>query len=166
MLFRSARGGASASGMRSRRRGYTLVEILLALTILGVLIALAMVSYTSYRERADLARAVADIAVLSASMTEFRNEYGRFPTDLAEVGADRMRDPWGNAYQYIDHTDSTKSGHWRKDKNIHPINSDFDLYSMGKDGASVAPLTAKPSRDDIIRANDGAFIGLASKYDP
>jgi len=37
---------------------------------------------------------------------------------------------------------------------------------MGKDGASVPPLTAKASRDDIIRANDGRFIGLASDYDP
>ena len=45
-----------------------------------------------------------------------------------------------------------------------PINSDFDLYSTGPDGASVAPLTAEPSRDDIVRANDGAFIGLASEY--
>ena len=37
---------------------------------------------------------------------------------------------------------------------------------MGKDGASLGPLTAKESRDDIVRANDGRFIGLASEYDP
>ena len=35
---------------------------------------------------------------------------------------------------------------------------------MGKDGSSVAALTAKASRDDIIRANDGGFIGLASRF--
>ena len=62
--------------------------------------------------------------------------------------------------------DGSNSGQWRKDKNIVPINTDFDLYSIGKDGNSVAPLTAKPSRDDIIRANDGAFVGLVSVYDP
>ncbi|MCP5251868.1 MAG: hypothetical protein H6939_09135 [Burkholderiales bacterium] len=45
-----------------------------------------------------------------------------------------------------------------------PINSDYDLYSMGKDGASVSPLTAKASRDDIIRANNGRFIGRAADY--
>ena len=33
---------------------------------------------------------------------------------------------------------------------------------MGKDGDSKSPLTAKASRDDIIRANDGGYIGLAS----
>jgi general secretion pathway protein G len=47
-----------------------------------------------------------------------------------------------------------------------PINSDFDLYSVGKDGQSQDPLTAPVSRDDIVRANNGRFVGLASTYDP
>jgi general secretion pathway protein G len=47
---------------------------------------------------------------------------------------------------------------------VVPINSDYDLYSMGKDGESVPPLTARASRDDVIRANDGAYIGLASEF--
>ena len=51
-----------------------------------------------------------------------------------------------------------------KDRFLVPINSDFDLYSMGKDGKSQMPLTAKDSRDDIIRANDGAYIGLAYAF--
>ena len=46
----------------------------------------------------------------------------------------------------------------------HPLNSTHDLYSMGKDGDGQAPLTAKASRDDTIRANDGGYIGLASEY--
>ena len=45
-----------------------------------------------------------------------------------------------------------------------PLNSTYDLYSMGKDGQSQSPLTAKASLDDVIRANDGGFIGLAAHY--
>ena len=52
----------------------------------------------------------------------------------------------------------------RKDKFQVPLNSTYDLYSLGKDGVSDEPLTAKPSWDDIVRANDGAFIGLATQY--
>lgn len=52
----------------------------------------------------------------------------------------------------------------RKDRFLVPINSDFDLYSMGKDGESVGPLTAKKSHDDVIRANDGGFYGLAANF--
>ncbi len=47
-----------------------------------------------------------------------------------------------------------------------PINSDFDLYSMGPDGRSVSPLTSSLSRDDIVRANNGRFVGTAASYDP
>lgn len=52
----------------------------------------------------------------------------------------------------------------RKDRFLHPINSDYDLYSQGKDGRSVEALTANLSQDDVIRANDGAFIGLARNF--
>lgn len=52
----------------------------------------------------------------------------------------------------------------RKDRFLVPINSDFDLYSMGKDGQSVGPLTAQKSHDDVIRANDGEFYGLAANF--
>jgi general secretion pathway protein G len=55
-------------------------------------------------------------------------------------------------------------GDVRKDRNLVPINSFFDLYSMGKDGQSRPPLTAPVSQDDVIYANDGAFIGLAEDY--
>ena len=55
-------------------------------------------------------------------------------------------------------------GRPRKDRFLHPINSDYDLYSMGKDGESVEPLTARKSHDDIIRANDGSFVGLAVEF--
>ena len=52
----------------------------------------------------------------------------------------------------------------RKDKNLVPLNADYDLYSKGKDGKSQPPLTAKVSYDDIVRANNGGFVDLASKY--
>jgi general secretion pathway protein G len=55
-------------------------------------------------------------------------------------------------------------GDLRKDRFLVPLNSDYDLYSMVKDGASKGPLTAAESRDDILRANNGAFIGVAVDY--
>ena len=75
-------------------------------------------------------------------------------------------DAWGNPYEYLNlGTVTPPTQHKiRKDKNLHPINSDYDLYSKGPDGQSVAPLTAMASRYDIIRANDGAFIGVAVDY--
>jgi general secretion pathway protein G len=45
-----------------------------------------------------------------------------------------------------------------------PLNTDFDLYSMGKDGKTKPKTTDKDSFDDIIRANNGTFVGLASEH--
>lgn len=53
-------------------------------------------------------------------------------------------------------------GKKRKDKSLYPLNTDYDLYSMGPDGKSQTPLTAKASRNDIVRAKNGAFIGWAA----
>lgn len=52
----------------------------------------------------------------------------------------------------------------RKDRFLVPINSDFDLYSTGPDGRSQATLNAPVSRDDVIRAANGAYYGLAEKF--
>ena len=45
-----------------------------------------------------------------------------------------------------------------------PINSTFDLYSVGRDGDSRAPLQNPKSFDDVLRANDGAFLGLGKDF--
>jgi general secretion pathway protein G len=52
----------------------------------------------------------------------------------------------------------------RKDHKLNPINSDFDLYSMGRNGTSQTQISQKDSLDDIIRANNGGFVGLASDF--
>jgi general secretion pathway protein G len=40
----------------------------------------------------------------------------------------------------------------------------FDLYSRGKDGQTSPALTAASSKDDVVVANDGGFIGLGKNY--
>jgi general secretion pathway protein G len=52
----------------------------------------------------------------------------------------------------------------RKDRFLVPINSDFDMYSMGKNLDSVASLNPPKSQDDVIRASDGGFYGLARNF--
>jgi len=61
-------------------------------------------------------------------------------------------------------TGAGAGGQARKDRNLVPINSDFDLYSVGRDGMSAPALTAKVSQDDVVRASNGGFVGLARDY--
>ena len=149
-------------------RGTTLIEIMLSIMIVAILATVAVAGYGSYRDRIAIAQAVTDIGDIQASVSIYAVDNHGPPDALADLGAGyaNRRDPWGNRYQYVSHSDVKGNGMFRKDKNIVPINSDYDLYSMGKDGQSVPPLTAKASRDDIVRANNGRFVGLVSDYDP
>jgi general secretion pathway protein G len=44
------------------------------------------------------------------------------------------------------------------------LNTYYDLYSVGKDGATSSSLNASVSFDDVVRANDGGFLGQAAKF--
>jgi general secretion pathway protein G len=139
---------------------------MLTAAIIVILAAIAVPMYDDYVERARVARAVVDVASISAKVALYETNNREFPATLRDVGADAMRDPWGNAYQYVNHDDPHSRGRWRRDKNIVPINTDFDVFSLGKDGQSKPQLTFKTSRDDVVRANNGRFVGLAKDYDP
>jgi general secretion pathway protein G len=147
-------------------RGFSVPELLLAVAIVAVLGLLAVPSYSSYLERTRVAQAVTDIRAISALISAYHQDHRDFPDTLSQIGAGGKLDPWGQPYVYLVFRTPSDKGHARKDKNLVPINSDYDLYSKGKDHASVAPLLAKQSRDDVVRANDGAFVGLASTYAP
>lgn len=151
--------------LQQRVGAFTLVELLLAIAILATLSAIAVPTYTNYMDKARNATAMADIGEMELVIARFQAERGSLPNTLAQAGVSTLLDPWGRPYQYLVIWGVVPEPPGvRKDHHVHPLNTDFDLYSMGKDGVSQAPLTAQASHDDIIRANDGRFVGLASDY--
>ena len=145
-------------------RAFTLIELILAVAIISVISLIAIPSYSEHIERARVAQAVTDILEINLLMERYNSDHYSVPDDLSAIGAAGKLDPWGRLYQYVNLQAAGNKGKARKNKKLNPINSDYDLYSMGKDGATSSPLTAKPSQDDVVRANDGTFVGLASKY--
>jgi len=162
-------GRGSLSGLdpqaraRLKQIGLTMIELMIVIAIMATLSALATPLFSEYVGRTKLARAIQDIRVVQGEIIAFEIEHNRLPKDLGEANLGAMRDPWGNLYQYQSF-ETVPKGKWRKDKFLVPINSTYDLWSMGPDGKTATPLTAKASRDDIIRANDGNYIGRASGY--
>jgi general secretion pathway protein G len=150
-----------------RYRAFTLVELLIVSLIAGTLAAIALPTYTNYMVKARNNQAMADIREMESKIVGYQVEHGAPPNTLAQVGLSNSLDPWGKPYQYLRILGVDKNqikGKWRKDTFMVPINSDFDLYGMGRDGKSTAPLTAKESQDDIVRASNGGYVGLASEF--
>lgn len=143
--------------------GFTTVELLMTIVLLAVLTGIALPSYSAYVDRARNKRAQTDILTMQLRITRFFTDQSRYPDDLSEIGA-VPTDPWGSPYQYLNITTVKGKGAVRKDKHLNPLNSDFDLYSIGKDGDSKPPLSAKASKDDTLRARDGSFVGLGADF--
>jgi general secretion pathway protein G len=163
-------GGAAPAGSRwlaaaRGGAGIGLIELLIVVAIIATLAGIIVPLYSNMQAAARIARAVADIQVMSVEIDGFNTAYGRYPSNLGEIGRAGFLDPWDNPYRFLNiRNDNPPPGHMRKDRSLVPINSDYDLYSMGPDGQSVSPLTAAHSRDDIVRAGDGGYVGVATGY--
>jgi len=143
---------------------FTIIELIVVMAIIGVLATIAIPAYIGIQNRAKITTATADIVSIATKLSAYVSDNGIGPPSLAEVHCDHYLDPWGHPYKYLNLKTAKGKGQMRKDRFMVPINTFFDLYSMGPDGKSVSPLTAKASRDDIIYAHDGGYIGPAEGF--
>lgn len=139
---------------------------MLALAILMTVLAIAVPGYSKYRDRVDNANAVVGVNTLVHKIELFYADHTRFPVDLTEIGMAGFTDPWGNPFKYlrIYGAGTGITGMVRKDKNLHPLNTDYDLYSTGKNGVTTTQIITPRGKDDIIRASNGKYIGIAEDY--
>jgi len=151
------------SGWR-RKAGFTLLELLLALAVSGVLASLAYAGYSSAVEKGRVARATADIAEFDVLIERYRTGHRAYPATLDDFNYDGRLDPWRNPYHYTLLAGTKGHGGARKDHKLNPLNSDYDLFSAGRDGVFKTQISQKDSLDDVIRARGGSYIGLAEDY--
>ena len=111
--------------------GFTLVELLVVLAIIGLLTTVVVINVLPMQGRAQVQKAEADIALLEQGLEFWRIDMGRYPTAeeglavLALPGATGAKikklpdDPWGRAYGYL-----------VPGENGQP----FVIFSLGADG--------------------------------
>lgn len=130
---------------RKRVQGYTLMELLIVITIIGVLLGIAVVNLQGTPDEARVAAASQEIRTMGTALDLYRMHNSRYPGSdqglkaLVEQPSDAKRwqkggylkgrkvplDPWDNPYKYL-----------------YPGNNgEFDIYSLGPDG--------RESDDDI-----------------
>ena len=157
-------------------RGFTLIELIVVLGVVALLTIIGTAVYSHFIDKAKNTRAIAEIRVLEKEILEFWQTNDRLPDSLGELDRAALLDPWKTPYQYINFattsggeeirrtTGKKGKGKGKGSGKSSSLNEDFDLFSMGKDRMSGPDLSDASSQDDIVRANDGSYTGLASEY--
>ena len=148
------------------QRAFSIFEFAIVLTIFALLVGIIGPAMLKMADSAKADAAGSDIQEIADAIDDYFDENGEYPDSLADIFSPVPTDPWGNPYYYVKIQGAvpTPVGSLRKDKNLVPINSDYDLYSSGADGQTANALTAAISKDDVVRGRDGNFFGYASDY--
>lgn len=145
--------------------GFSLVELLTVVAVISILAMIALPSYNSYVENARIARAKQDIRSIENDIAAYMVDNPDPPVSLAAINRGGALDPWGRAYVYL--KIPIGGSPVQRIAMGQPLNSDYDLYSVGPDGASSPQLSlvlVPESLDDILRASDGGFVDTGKMY--
>lgn len=156
------------AGLRRRESdGFTMIELMAVATIIGIVAALVIPRIWAAVEKARTAVAIADIARIHKAVETYRILNGTPPLQMENMVPTYLAttpiDPWGSPYVYGSFATITP-GQRRKDGPLVPINNEYDIYSKGPNGVSTPNIRSTPGKDDIIFANAGGFIDVATEY--
>jgi general secretion pathway protein G len=117
----------NATTSRRKEEGFTLVELMVVIVIIGLLATVVMINVMPATDKAAATKAKADIATLEQGVEMYRLNKLQYPSAgeglqalVSEGHVKRLpEDPWGNAYRY-----AAPGRDGRQ----------FDIYSLGADG--------------------------------
>lgn len=110
------------------RRGFTLIEVMMTVVIIGVLIGMVLAISGYVSAQADRKKAVADMEKIKLGLEEFRIRANTYPGGLTN----NVMDPWGREYRY------------RLDEKYR-----YSLWSKGPDGLDDTKDDVNVSKGDI-----------------
>jgi len=73
--------------MKRRSAGFTLIELMIVIAILGILIAIALPAYQDYAVRAKMSEALSLVTKEKVAVSEYRMTNGVFPSTLEQAGS-------------------------------------------------------------------------------
>ena len=116
--------------LRKRQSGFTLIEIMVVVVIIGMLATLILPKVLGRQDQAFQAKAKSDIRALASAVKLYKLDNFKYPSSSEGLNIlvtankgyiDKLpKDPWGNDYQY------SSPGQ----------NLDFDIWTLGADGQS------------------------------
>jgi general secretion pathway protein G len=152
-----------SSNTSTVRARFNPTDIAIVLAVVALLSAMAMPAWSLVVDQQRNRLAASQLQLIRDRILQQRALVGSLPESLTELHGLPGADPWGHPYVYSN-LGRAESNVARRDRRLHAINREFDLYSKGSNGDSRAPLNAVASRDDIVMAGDGSYVGAATDY--
>ena len=148
------------------QKGFTLVEFSIAILVAVLVIGTATPAYMYLVNKARTNKTIDEIRNMQRDINRYERKNNRYPNSLLEIYPQHPSDPWGNLYQYLNIKNASNPNliNPRTDNNFRKLNVDYDLYSTGPDALSLSPIGASESQDDIVRGDNGDYIGLAREF--
>jgi len=143
------------------QQGFTLVEFSIAILVAALIIGTATPAYIYLVDKARTNKTIDEIKSMQRDINRFERKGNKYPDSLLEIYPEQPMDPWGNLYQYLNIKNASNPNaiNPRTDKNFKKLNIDYDLFSTGADSLSLSPIAASESLDDIVRGDNGDFVG-------
>jgi len=151
----AASGNVGHRGPAASSRGFTLVELLIVIAILGILAAIAVVNVMQALDRGRQSRTMADMRNLASAIQAYDSDVGRLPAD--GLTADQLVEVVGRngLFQNVVANDG-----WRHPFVYHAAGGSYSLESYGKDGLDgpedISAATRFEFENDILIV-DGGF---------
>lgn len=112
---------------KRRARGFSLIEIMVVVVIIGLMAGAVAVGVNKYLDSARRNRAKSDIASIVSAIDLFYQEKTRYPTSDEGIEALNLKtghlDPWGKPYQYL----------YPPSNSPNP-DEPFEVFTLGQDG--------------------------------
>jgi type IV pilus assembly protein PilA len=141
--------------MRTLQKGFTLIELMIVVAIIGILAAIAIPAYQDYTIRSQVSEGLTLSADIKAGVAEFMAQTGAWPADLQEAGVvsagGGAADKQARYVESVDVTDGTIQIIYGKDVNAKIDGLELDLQPMVNANGDVVWVCG--NADDPQNAN-------------